>query len=139
LGAIAAAPISVPAGALLAKAAPRVVAAARGVRVGGEAWKAFEPGAKACQNGCEGVAQAIQKAFGGEIKVITGPSKFLGSVRNSAGEFVNPAGNLAPGWRNHHVVVKDGRVYDALTGPNGMDASAYKQLWEYRDVLNFGF
>ncbi|AUX43999.1 uncharacterized protein SOCE26_054560 [Sorangium cellulosum] len=30
-------------------------------------------------------------------------------------------------------------VYDALTGPQGMTTSAYKQLWEFGDVLNFGF
>jgi hypothetical protein len=60
-------------------------------------------------------------------------------VRNSAGEFVNPAGDLAYGWSRHYVVLKDGKVYDALTGPNGMDASAYKQLWEYSDAINFGF
>jgi RHS repeat-associated protein len=113
--------------------------AASGVRVGGQAWKAFEPGAKACRNGCEKVAKAIQKTIGGEVKIITGPGKFLGKVRNSAGEFVNPAGDLALGWRNHHVVLKDGMVYDAFTGPNGMAASAYKKLWEYGDVLNFGF
>jgi hypothetical protein len=60
-------------------------------------------------------------------------------VRNSAGEFVNPAGNLSRGWSDHHVVLKDGKVYDALTGPNGMATSAYKQLWEYGDALDFGF
>jgi hypothetical protein len=36
-------------------------------------------------------------------------------------------------------MIKDGIVYDALTGPNGMAASAYKQLWEYGDAINFGF
>jgi len=71
--------------------------------------------------------------------VITGPGRILGGVRNAAGEFVNPAGDKALGWANHHVVVKDGMVYDALTGPNGMAISAYKQLWQYADVLNFGF
>jgi hypothetical protein len=113
--------------------------ATHGVRVGGKEWKAFEPGTKACQRGCEGIATAIQKAIGGEIKVIRGPGKFLGKVRNSAGEFVNPAGDLAQGWRTHQVVVKDGQVYDAFTGPNGMAASAYKRIWEYGDALDFGF
>jgi hypothetical protein len=37
------------------------------------------------------------------------------------------------------VVVKDGMVYDALTGPTGMAISAYKQRWEYADALTFGF
>jgi RHS repeat-associated protein len=109
------------------------------VRVGGQSWRAFEPGAKACQNGCEAVARSIQRSIGGEVKVITSPGRFLGRVRDSAGEFVNPAGPKAGGWSNHHVVVKDGRVYDALTGPNGMSTTAYKQMWEFGDVLNFGF
>lgn len=52
---------------------------------------------------------------------------------------MNPAGYKAPGWSSHQVVLKDGMVYDALTGPNGMPASTYKQMWEYRDILNFGF
>ncbi|WP_437948975.1 FG-GAP-like repeat-containing protein [Sorangium sp. So ce296] len=123
-------------GAVLSKLAG---GAAGGVKIGGKAWEALEPGAKACRSGCEAVAQSIQRALGGEIKVITGPGRFLGRVRNSGGTLVNPAGDKAPGWSNHHVVVKDGVVYDALTGPNGMVASAYKQLWEYGDVLNFGF
>jgi hypothetical protein len=112
-----------------------------GVKVGGKAWKAFEPGATACQSGCAGVAKAIQKAIGGEVKVIRPPQPrgILGRIRNSAGRFVNPAGDRALGWSEHHVVVKDGMVYDALTGPNGMATSAYKQLWEYGDVINFGF
>jgi hypothetical protein len=63
----------------------------------------------------------------------------LGKIRNSAGQFVNPAGDRALGWSTHYVVVKDGMVYDAITGPNGMSASAYKQLWEYGDVIDFGF
>ncbi|WP_205525665.1 RHS repeat-associated core domain-containing protein [Pyxidicoccus trucidator] len=114
-------------------------AAAKGVKVGGEPWTALEPGAKACQYGCEAVARSIQKAIGGEIKNITGQARWLGRVRNSAGELVNPAGNSAPGWIFHRAVFKEGRVYDALTGPQGMSASAYKQLWEYGDAINFGF
>jgi RHS repeat-associated protein len=110
-----------------------------GVRVGGGEWKALEPGDNACQTGCEDVALSIRHAIGGEIKIITGPARFLGRVRNSAGKYVNPAGTRAPGWSEHHVVVKDGKVYDALTGPGGMETSAYKGLWEYADVLKFGF
>jgi hypothetical protein len=113
-----------------------------GVKVGGKAWKAFEPGAKACQNGCEGVAKAIQKAIGGEIKTFQSPAGrdgVLGGVKNSAGNFVNPAGASRKGWYSHSVVVKDGRVYDAFTGPSGKTISEYKALWEYGDVINFGF
>jgi hypothetical protein len=76
---------------------------------------------------------------GGEIRVITGPGRFLGQVRNSAGEFVNPAGEKALGWSTHHLVVKEGIVYDALTGPQGMAVSAYKALWQEAGALSFGF
>ena len=113
--------------------------AAKGVKIGGKPWAALAPGATACRSGCESVAQAIQKAIGGEVKVITSPGRYLGRMRNAAGELVNPAGDKALGWANHHVVVKGGMVYDAITGPNGMAASTYKQLWEYADALNFGF
>jgi hypothetical protein len=113
-----------------------------GVRVGGKEWKAFEPGTKACQSGCVDVAKSIQKAIGGEIKTFkspAGPNGVLGYVKNSAGKFVNPAGTSARGWFSHTVVVKDGRVYDALTGSAGKTISEYKALWEYGDVINFGF
>lgn len=42
-------------------------------------------------------------------------------------------------WATHDVVLKDGMVYDALTGPEGLPTDAYKALWEYSDVINFGF
>lgn len=111
------------------------------VKVGGEPWRAMEPGTPACQTGCDDVAEAIKEAVGGEIAYVKPPREgmFLGGVRNSAGKFVNPAGSSAPGWSSHTVVVKDGIVYDALTGPSGMPASAYKQLWQYADAIRFGF
>jgi RHS repeat-associated protein len=119
---------------------PGAAAADRGFpHIGGEPWKAFEPGSSACQTGCEDVARLIQQAIGGDQKVIKGPGRYLGRVMNSAGKFVNPAGDRALGWNFHQVVVKDGKVYDALTGPNGLATSLYKQLWEFGDVLDFGF
>ncbi|NJL73005.1 MAG: hypothetical protein HC888_16380 [Candidatus Competibacteraceae bacterium] len=43
------------------------------------------------------------------------------------------------GWVHHDVVVRDGRVYDAFTGHEGMPISEYKALWTYADHINFGF
>ena len=43
------------------------------------------------------------------------------------------------GWGHHEIVVKDGRVYDAFTGHQGMATDEYKSLWEYADAINFGF
>lgn len=52
---------------------------------------------------------------------------------------VNPAGSDANGWAYHEAVLKDGMVYDRLTGPAGMTTDAYKALWQYADAINFGF
>jgi hypothetical protein len=111
------------------------------VRVGGKAWRAFQPGDKACQSGCGAVARAIARAIGGEIRTIRPPEgvPFLGRVRNSAGNFINPAGEAAYGWDVHEVVVKNGRVYDAFTGPSGLSVEQYKSLWENADAILFGF
>lgn len=115
-------------------------AAASEVSIAGQPWRAFQPGDAAIQNGCEAVAESIKNAIGGEIRTIQ-PSigNYLGGVRNAVGNFVNPAGSKAAGWSSHTVVVKGGRVYDALTGPQGMPVAEYKALWEYGDALLFGF
>jgi hypothetical protein len=36
-------------------------------------------------------------------------------------------------------VVRDGRVYDAFTGHEGVPIEEYKALWENWDAINFGF
>ena len=36
-------------------------------------------------------------------------------------------------------IVKDGRVYDALTGPDGLSIEDFKKAWDYQDDLDFGF
>lgn len=43
-----------------------------------------------------------------------------------------------PDWAHHDVVLKDGRVYDAFTGSDGLPLDEYKQLWQYPDAINFG-
>jgi hypothetical protein len=42
-------------------------------------------------------------------------------------------------WHEHVVVVKDGRVYDAFTGSQGLPIDEYKDLWRYKDEIDFGF
>ena len=95
------------------------------------------------QRGCEEVAKAIQKAIGGEIKtidaVIGGWEHKLGGVRDIGGTiFKNPAG-AGSAWFSHAVVVQGGRVYDGLTGPAGQPINEYKDRWQYKDAIKFGF
>ncbi len=42
-------------------------------------------------------------------------------------------------WRHHEVVIKDGKVYDAFTGHDGLSIAEYKNLWNHGDLINFGF
>ena len=42
-------------------------------------------------------------------------------------------------WYYHDVVVKNGRVYDAFTGHQGMAINEYKKLWQFADSIKFGF
>lgn len=95
-----------------------------------------------CRDGCEGVARQIQQAVGGDIRVIRprGDAPVLGGVRN-LGErsFRNPSGGIVRGWAEHHVVVRDGRVFDAFTGPEGEAIDVYKSRWEFPDAIHFGF
>ena len=63
----------------------------------------------------------------------------MGGIRNIGGKkFINPAGQ-GSAWFEHHVVVKGGKVFDALTGPKGQAIKAYKARWQYSDALNWGF
>jgi hypothetical protein len=43
------------------------------------------------------------------------------------------------GWAYHEVVVRDGRVYDAFTGHQGLTIGAYKALWTEHGAINFSF
>lgn len=108
----------------------------------GAPWKARKVGDAACNNGCEELAEKIQKSVGGEIKNITQPNGngMLGGMRDPGGSaFINPAGGQGYPWTYHRVVVKDGRVYDGFTGPAGELISVYKARWQYADWIIFGF
>jgi len=65
------------------------------------------------ETGCEAVARKIHKTIGGEIKTIK-PSD--PGARTLGGR----ARIRDTGWVFHQVVVKDGMVYDALTGRGGL-------------------
>lgn len=110
-------------------------------KVAGKEWKAHPVGSDAAKSGCVEAAAEIQKQIGGKISVIKPRfGRLLGGVREiDGGPFKNPAENLREGWFNHNVVVKDGKVYDMLTGPAGQSISAYKARWEFADVIDFGF
>ncbi len=95
-------------------------------------WKARDIKDPSCRNGCENVAEQIQKLIGGKTHTIKpldpNPRVSLGAHRGHDN-----------GWYHHAVVVKDGRVYDAFTGSKGASIAEYKSLWKYADGINFGF
>jgi hypothetical protein len=59
----------------------------------------------------------------------TGIQLQLGSVRFPAGGTKN--------WYEHAAVIKNGKVYDRMTGSDGMLLGDYKKLFEYGDDLKF--
>ncbi|MBO3751978.1 hypothetical protein J5X84_38420 [Streptosporangiaceae bacterium NEAU-GS5] len=81
---------------------------------------------------CYECAVQIYERIGGTIYKVTSPVRngFLGDSKN------NPAG--AP-WAYHYVVVKDGRVYDGTTDPEGMTIAEYKAQFALAEYLNWGF
>lgn len=82
--------------------------------------------------GCESVAKQIHGLIGGTVRrIVPGPGYeglMLGEYRGTN-----------PGWSYHEVVFKDGRVYDAFTGYEGIPAEDYKALWSSTDALALGF
>ncbi|MBI2920682.1 MAG: RHS repeat-associated core domain-containing protein [Planctomycetes bacterium] len=102
---------------------------ARGPSIG-PGWKARAINDPACRTGCEKVAAKVQALIGGDVKRITpkNNARFVGKYRGQ---------NLE--WTHHEVVVREGRVYDAFTGHEGLPIDEYKKLWEDADALEFGF
>jgi hypothetical protein len=92
-------------------------------------WQPRDINNAACANGCERAAAQIQKLIGGDVKtIIPKRDPTLGGYRGKNW-----------GWSFHEVVVKNGRVYDAFTGGQGLSITEYKALWEFPDHINFGF
>ncbi len=119
----------------------RAARGASAVKVGGKPWRAHKVGEKSCRTGCDSVAADIQRSIGGELGHISPPAgaPWLGGVRDHGGKFVNPAGASGTGWGHHTVVVKNNRVYDALTGPAGEAINTYKSRFQYASALNWSF
>ncbi|MGW0212425.1 colicin E3/pyocin S6 family cytotoxin, partial [Streptomyces sp. NPDC003233] len=79
-------------------------------------------------NGCEQVAESIQQNIGGSRMRVTDRygAPTLGKYREQDSF-----------WGHHDVVVKDGRVYDAWTGPEGEPLDEYRGKFEWGDDLVF--
>jgi RHS repeat-associated protein len=84
-----------------------------------------------CRTGCEDIAQKIKSAIGGKIYRL--------NPALPGGRFLGPRNGKWTDWQYHEVVVKDGRVYDTMTGPEGVEIDEFKQQWEYADDIDFGF
>ncbi len=82
-------------------------------------WKKYSPRAELCKGGCEKVARAIQKRIGGRIGRIEPNREMPQAVQLTVD-------GVSPGWGHHEVVIKNGRVYDLLTGPEGQAIDVYK-------------
>lgn len=77
------------------------------------------------------MSRSAKEAVGGEIKTFAGPgTPYLGPYRPN-GQIVQEA------WDYHTVVVSDGLVYDEFVW--AMPIDEWKALWDYADVIDFGF
>jgi hypothetical protein len=72
---------------------------------------------------CRQVATALQSEFGGEILQIT--SKYTPLI-----EAIHPVtGEAIGGWSWHMANIRNGIVYDGLTGLKGMALEQYQKLF----------
>jgi hypothetical protein len=108
---------------------PEVKPAARAPVLPAE-WGMMDVTEKAWQNGCERIALQIKERIGGEIRRIL-PAKGASQLGNFR--------SYDPRWSYHEVVVRDGRVFDAFTGHQGLPIDEYKALWDQQATLRFGF
>jgi hypothetical protein len=104
----------------------------------GKNWVTKDINDPTCHNGCEEVATEIQQRIGGTKHTITVNTNLVPRV-GRADPSLGPYRGVSPRWLSHDVVVKGGRVYDAFTARFGLAIEEYKALWDYADVLDFGF
>ncbi|GAA3688229.1 hypothetical protein GCM10022267_88720 [Lentzea roselyniae] len=97
----------------------------------GPAWKAAPASSIPCSTGCEKVAAGIQAKIGGEVKTI--------QVDPGRRFQLGPYRGQDSGWFSHTVVVREGRVYDGFSPRTGVPVDEYKKLFDYHDVIDFGF
>jgi hypothetical protein len=90
---------------------------------------------KRCEGSFAGdpVARLIQSVIGGHLHGIQPSASIPGKAT-----LVLRSGQ-ATGWFYGQAVVIDGRVCDATTGPEGLPINEHKAVWEYADVIDFGF
>lgn len=81
-----------------------------------------------CSSGCEDVAKKAVKSLGDGAQYLEITSKYntLGKVAGHDSQ-----------WAHHVAAIKDGKVYDKLTGNEGLELEEYKKLFEYADEINF--
>jgi hypothetical protein len=86
---------------------------------------------------CELWARKIRKACGGRIVHVTPNhgrfprTRFIGAVNMKTGELISAE------FSDHYAVSIGDRIYDRITGPEGMPLEDYKTLFEYADDLIF--
>ncbi|HVX91228.1 MAG TPA: thrombospondin type 3 repeat-containing protein, partial [Candidatus Paceibacterota bacterium] len=92
-------------------------------------WPAYSVNDPVVEFGCERVAKQIRNLIGGEIKtIVPKDARYLPEFQGES-----------TGWYSHTLVVKDGRVYDAFTGYEGLPIEQYKGLWNGQGEINWGF
>ena len=83
--------------------------------------------------GCEHTAERIKKARGSGEIIHIAPRELEGIIL--MGPVRPPGGGVITNWYHHRAVRDGGRVYDKMTGPNGMAIDQYRLLFDYWDVL----
>ena len=84
---------------------------------------------------CVDDAKILQSAIGGQFLRVSPPPGPPG-VQLQLGRVSFPAGG-AQHWYEHAAVIREGKVYDRMTGIDGMPLEEYKQLFQFGDVLKF--
>lgn len=88
-------------------------------------------------SGCDEWAETFARSPN-EIRTFESP---LGRQDGWLGPY-RPGGPGTPAvdenWGHHTVVVRDGQVFDQWH-PDGVSISEFKEMWDYGDVINFGF
>ncbi|WP_222593224.1 Hint domain-containing protein, partial [Cellulomonas composti] len=89
-------------------------------------------------SGCDEWASAFAKRGGGEVKTFESPlgrrEGFLGPYR-PGGPGTTEVGER---WGHHTVVVRDGNVFDQYH-PSGVGVEDFKRMFDYGDMIDFGF
>ena len=83
---------------------------------------------------CQIWAEKIQLAIGGNIMHIKpkiAGAEYIGPLRKKSGMVISAE------FKEHYAIRQGGRIYDRITGPEGMSFQDYRQLFDYADDLQF--